>query len=83
MEPGRNIVDLRIDRLARLDIRVAIALFEEQLAVLDHRHHRATDIAVLERVRHEAIEPDLKIGPLQRMRTGRRIGGDRRTAVVG
>jgi hypothetical protein len=39
-----------IDQLLSFEVGVAIALLEEDLAVLDHHHHSAGDISSLKRV---------------------------------
>ncbi len=60
-EPGRNSVASGIHRRALRDVGEAVALLQQDLAVLDHDDDRAGDVAALERVRHEAVEPGFEV----------------------
>ncbi len=67
------------DRRLLRHVRIAIALHQDRLAVLDHRHHRARDVAAAQSIGHEAVEPGLHIGLVQHVAgRGLRRGGDRR-----
>ena len=61
-EPGRNSVRCRIDRRALGQVGVAVALLQQHLAVLHHDDDRAGDVGLLQRVRHEAVEPGFQVG---------------------
>ncbi len=87
--PGEQLADrarpengVRLDRRLGGEVRIAIALHQDRLAVLHHGHDRTRDVAPAQGVGHEAIEPGFDVGLVQDMagaglgRGG--SGGDRR-----
>ena len=61
IEPGRNRVVCGIDRRPLCDVGVAVAALRQDLAVLDHHHDRAGDVAPAEGVGHVAVEPGIDV----------------------
>ena len=51
-----------IDRGPALHIREAETPLGQDVPILDHDDHRARDIAIAQRVGHEAVEPGIEIG---------------------
>jgi hypothetical protein len=56
---------LRVDRPSRSDVRNAIALHEDGLAIPDHDHDGAGESRLRESAREIAVEPRLEVGRLQ------------------
>jgi len=46
-------------------IRVPVSFDQNDVAIFDHSDDGAGDIACLERIRHEAVEPALDVSALQ------------------
>ena len=75
-EEGRS----RINGLLVLEIRVAVALFEQQFAVLHDQDGGARDVGPFELERKDAVEEGFEVGRAEFMNGGRRRG---RSLVAG
>ncbi len=74
----------RIDRLAFLDVGIAETALQQDLSILDDDHDGAGDVATLERVGQESIQPGIEVGAVEhRGRGGRGGGGGRRRRDLG
>ncbi len=63
---------VRVDGQLLLDVRVAEALLQQDLAVLDDHDDAAGDVAARERVGQEAVEPGFEVLARELRRGGRR-----------
>ena len=60
--------------LFRFQIGIAVALLQQDLAILHHQHRRPGNIAPLQLQREDAVEESFQIGLLQRMRRSGAVG---------
>ncbi|WP_235399137.1 hypothetical protein [Sphingomonas sp. SRS2] len=71
-----------IDGQALRDVRIAIALGQDDLAIADDRDGRTGDIAAGESERHEAVQPGLDIGSVEPTRSYRLALRDLRVGAM-
>ncbi len=68
---GAHHARFRVHRDFRGNVGHAVAFLQQHLAVLDHDHDGAGDVAGLERVRNAAIKPGGEVGGFKRLGAGR------------